>query len=209
MICLELWYNSVLVLLAGYMKNATVAISTFSICLNIATWALMFGLGFLVCASIRVSNELGRGNKNAAKFAIKVIFATATSFGVIFAILCLIFSYQMASLFSENEEVDKSVSELSILLVISVFLNTVQPVLTGVAIGAGRQSIVAFVNIGCYYLVGVPIGALLGYVADLQVKGLWIGLICGVISQLLSLIYITWKTDWDEQVTIASERLNK
>ncbi|KAI4303303.1 hypothetical protein MLD38_038950 [Melastoma candidum] len=177
------------------MKNATVAISTFSICLNFATWVLMFGLGFLVCASIRVSNELGRGNKNAAKFAIKVIFATTAGLGVIFAVLCLIFSYQMASLFFDDEEVDKSVSELSILLAISVFLNTVQPVLTGVAIGAGRQSIVAFVNIGCYYLVGVPIGALLGYVAHLHVKGLWIGLICGVISQLLSLVYITWKTE--------------
>lgn len=40
----------------------------------------------------------------------------------------------------------------------------------GVAIGAGRQSVVAFVNIGCYYIVGVPIGALLGYVAQMEVK---------------------------------------
>lgn len=42
--------------------------------------------------------------------------------------------------------------------------------LTGVAIGAGLQSVVAYVNIGCYYVVGVPIGALLGYVAHLEVK---------------------------------------
>lgn len=40
----------------------------------------------------------------------------------------------------------------------------------GVAIGAGWQSVVAWVNIGCYYLIGVPIGALLGYVAHLEVK---------------------------------------
>ncbi|XP_077249394.1 protein DETOXIFICATION 23-like [Tasmannia lanceolata] len=31
MICLELWYNSVLILVAGNMKNATIAISAFSI----------------------------------------------------------------------------------------------------------------------------------------------------------------------------------
>ncbi|MFS7949180.1 hypothetical protein Hanom_Chr06g00568511 [Helianthus anomalus] len=31
---LELWYNAVLVLLAGYMANAEVAISAFSICFN-------------------------------------------------------------------------------------------------------------------------------------------------------------------------------
>ncbi|KAJ0014444.1 hypothetical protein Pint_20798 [Pistacia integerrima] len=40
----------------------------------------------------------------------------------------------------------------------------------GVAVGAGLQSVVAYVNIGCYYMVGVPIGALLGYVAHLEVK---------------------------------------
>lgn len=43
-------------------------------------------------------------------------------------------------------------------------------VLTGVAVGAGWQSIVAYVNIASYYLVGIPIGAVLGYIIDLQVK---------------------------------------
>lgn len=40
----------------------------------------------------------------------------------------------------------------------------------GVAVGAGWQSIVAYVNIACYYLVGIPVGVVLGYVIHLQVK---------------------------------------
>ena len=35
--------------------------------------------------------------------------------------------------------------------------------IAGVAIGAGWQSSVAFVNIGCYYLVGLPIAAVFGF----------------------------------------------
>uniref|UniRef100_A0A803Q441 HIT domain-containing protein n=1 Tax=Cannabis sativa TaxID=3483 RepID=A0A803Q441_CANSA len=50
MLCLELWYNSILVLLAGYMKDATTAISAFSICLNISAWEFMICLGFLGAA---------------------------------------------------------------------------------------------------------------------------------------------------------------
>ena len=42
--------------------------------------------------------------------------------------------------------------------------------LAGVAVGAGWQKLVAFVNLGCYYLIGVPFGALLAYVADLSVR---------------------------------------
>lgn len=41
---------------------------------------------------------------------------------------------------------------------------------TGVAVGAGWQGIVAWVNIASYYLVGIPIGVVLGYVLDMEVK---------------------------------------
>lgn len=80
---------------------------------------------------MRVSNELGRGNTKAAKFAIKVIFGTGVCFGLVCAVICLLYSYQIARLFTSNEEVKESVSALSSLLAVSVFLNTVQPILTG------------------------------------------------------------------------------
>lgn len=31
------------------------------------------------------------------------------------------------------------------------------------AVGAGWQSVVAYINIGCYYIVGLPAGILLGF----------------------------------------------
>ena len=41
--------------------------------------------------------------------------------------------------------------------------------LTGMAIGAGWQAVVAYVNVGCYYFVGLPSGLLLGYTLQLGV----------------------------------------
>lgn len=41
---------------------------------------------------------------------------------------------------------------------------------SGVAIGAGFQSVVAYINLGSYYVVGVPVGCVLGYVANLGIK---------------------------------------
>lgn len=40
----------------------------------------------------------------------------------------------------------------------------------GVAVGGGWQKYVTYVNLACYYLVGIPTGIFLGYVVDLQVK---------------------------------------
>jgi len=37
-------------------------------------------------------------------------------------------------------------------------------------VGAGWQSIVAYVNIGCYYLIGIPVGVLLDNLLHLNVK---------------------------------------
>ncbi|KAL9423077.1 hypothetical protein AB3S75_035213 [Citrus x aurantiifolia] len=209
MICLELWYNSILVLLAGYMKNATVAISAFSICLNVSAFQLMIFLGFLGASCVRVSNELGRGNAKATKFSIKVILTISACLGVICWILCLIFGRQISYLFTTSEEIAEEVSKLSVLLSFSLLLNSVQPVLSGVAVGAGMQSTVAFVNLGSYYFVGVPTGVLLAYVANLGVTGLWIGLLGGIVIQTIILSFIIWRTDWDDQVNKASQRLNK
>ncbi|KAK1413409.1 hypothetical protein QVD17_35182 [Tagetes erecta] len=209
MVCLELWYNAVLVLLAGYMANAEVAISAFSICLNINAWEFMISLGFLGAACVRVANELGRGNAKAAKFSIKVLLGTSIAIGTFFFVLCLVFGRKIAYMFTHDERVVDSVSELSVLLSFSVLLNSIYPVLSGVAVGAGLQGIVAVINLVCYYLIGIPTGALLGYLTSLQVKGIWIGMIGGIVSQSLALVYLTWKTDWDDQVKKSLERLNR
>ncbi|MFS8027609.1 putative multi antimicrobial extrusion protein [Helianthus anomalus] len=209
MLCLELWYNAVLVLLAGYMANAEVAISAFSICLNISAWEFMIILGFLGAACVRVANELGRGNAKAVKFSIKVVLGTSTVIGVFFFVLCLVFRKSLAYLFTNDERVADTISDLSLLLSFSVLLNSVYPVLSGVATGAGMQSTVALVNLVCFYLIGVPLGALLGYLTSLEVKGIWIGMMGGVLAQTITLIYLIWRTNWDDEVKKASERLKR
>ncbi|KAL8260228.1 hypothetical protein R6Q59_028181 [Mikania micrantha] len=209
MVCLELWYTSVLVLLAGYMSNAEVAISAFSICLNINAWEFMISLGFLGAACVRVANELGRGNAKAVKFSIKVLLGTSIVIGTFFFVICLMFGRKIAYAFTDDKRVADTVSELSILLSFSVLLNSIYPVLSGVAIGAGMQSIVAVINLVCYYLIGVPTGALLGYMTNLQVKGIWIGMIGGIVAESLAIMYLTWRTDWDDQVKKSRERLSR
>eukprot|EP00262_Sarcandra_glabra_P003958 TRINITY_DN14878_c0_g1_i1.p1 TRINITY_DN14878_c0_g1~~TRINITY_DN14878_c0_g1_i1.p1 ORF type:complete len:474 (+),score=22.14 TRINITY_DN14878_c0_g1_i1:121-1542(+) len=209
MLCLELWYNSVLVLLTGNMKNAEIALDALSICLNINAWELMIALGFLAAASVRVSNELGRGSAKTAKFSIMVVVTTSVVIGFIFFVLFLLFSGKLGYLFTDSEEVAKAVSNLSVLLAFSILLNSVQPVLSGVAVGSGWQGVVAYVNLTCYYLVGVPLGVVLGYVINYQVTGLWIGMMIGQLAQTLVLLYVTYRTDWDAQVIKARERVNK
>ncbi|XWS64941.1 hypothetical protein CRYUN_Cryun05aG0047600 [Craigia yunnanensis] len=209
MLCLELWYNTILILLTGNLKNAQVAIDALAICLNINGWEMMISLGFLAAASVRVSNELGKGSSKAAKFSIMMTTLTSLSIGFVLFVLFLFLRGRLAYIFTESEEVANAVADLSPLLACSILLNSVQPVLSGVAVGAGWQSIVAWVNIASYYLIGIPIGIVLGYVFNIEVKGVWIGMLIGTLVQTIVLVIITWKTDWDKQVVKARMRVNK
>ncbi|CAH2042804.1 unnamed protein product [Thlaspi arvense] len=106
--------------------------------------------------AVRVANELGAGNGGAAKFAAAVSVVTSTIIGLFFFLVIMIFNNQVDLLFSSSEPVLKAVDDLKLHLAFTILLNSVQPVLSGVAVGAGWQSIVAYINLACYYVVGVP-----------------------------------------------------
>ncbi|XP_010542192.1 PREDICTED: protein DETOXIFICATION 21 [Tarenaya hassleriana] len=209
MLCLELWYNTILVLLTGNLKNAEVAIDALAICININGLEMMIALGFLAAASVRVSNELGRGNPKAAKFATVNVVCTSLSIGFVLFFVFLFLRGRVSYIFTVSEAVAAEVADLSPLLAFSILLNSVQPVLSGVAVGAGWQGYVTYVNLACYYLVGIPTGVVLGYVFGLQVKGVWIGMLFGVFVQTCVLVIMTLRTDWDQQVSATRNRLNR
>ncbi|KAM0828175.1 hypothetical protein ACQ4PT_067721 [Festuca glaucescens] len=209
MLCLEMWYNTILVLLTGYMKNPEVTLDALSICLNINGWELMISMGFLSATGVRVANELGAGSARRAKFAILNVVTTSFSIGLVLFVFFLLFRGKLSYIFTTSEEVAAAVSDLSPLLAVSILLNSVQPVLSGVAVGAGWQSVVAYVNITTYYLIGIPLGTILGYVLGYHVKGVWVGMLLGTLVQTIVLLFITIRTDWDKQVEVTRQRLNK
>ncbi|PIA60205.1 hypothetical protein AQUCO_00300009v1 [Aquilegia coerulea] len=207
MLCLEFWYYMLLVVLAGRLKNAQIAVAAVSICTNLDGWEVMIFLGFNAAISVRISNELGAGRPRAAKFSILVVVITAALIGVVFLALVLALKDVYALPFTNNTEVAHEVSKLAVLFAITLFLNSVQPVLTGVAVGAGWQWLVAYINVGCYYIVGLPLGFFLGNKMDLGVQGIWSGMLTGVVLQTLILAGITLGTNWNKEAKLADSRI--
>lgn len=73
----------------------------------------------------------------------------------------------------------------------------------GIARGSGWQHIGAYVNLGAYYIVGIPVALLLGFVVHLKGEGLWCGLVAGATAQAMLLGIITIRTDWEKQVHLS------
>ncbi|CAL9132357.1 unnamed protein product [Musa textilis] len=209
MLCLENWYYRILILLTGNLKNAEVAVDAISICMSINGWELMIPLAFLAGTGVRVANELGAGNGKGARFATIVSVTTSSVIGLFFCVLIVLLHDKFAFVYTSSSVVLEAVDKLSVLLAFTILLNSVQPVLSGAAVGSGWQALVAYVNIGTYYFVGIPVGILLGWVFGLGVLGIWAGMIGGTAVQTVILAIITVRCDWDTEAAIANARMEK
>jgi Na+-driven multidrug efflux pump len=81
--------------------------------------------------SVRISNELGAGRPKAAQFSILVVLMSSVTFGIFFSVLILDLRNVFAVPFTNNPEVADAVSSLAIVFSLSLFLNCIQPVLSG------------------------------------------------------------------------------
>lgn len=210
MLCLENWYYRILILMTGFLQNATLAVDALSICMTINGWEMMIPLAFFAATGVRVANELGAGNGKAAQFATIVSVIQSSVIGIFFCVLIMILHDKYAYLFTSTTEVLEAVDKLTVLLAATILLNSVQPILSGVAVGSGWQAWVAYVNLGCYYVIGLPLGLLMGLVFDLGVMGIWGGMILGGTAiQTVILAIITARCDWEKEAEKASIRVNK
>lgn len=210
MLCLESWYYRILILMTGNLKNAEIAVDALSICMTINGWEMMIPLAFFAATGVRVANELGAGNGKGAKFATIVSVLTSIVIGLFFWIFIMFYHDKLAFIFSSSQLVVEAVNKLSILLAFTILLNSVQPVLSGVAVGSGWQSYVAYINLGCYYLIGVPLGFLMGWMFNQGVMGIWAGMIFGGTAvQTLILAVITSRCDWEKEAEKASLHVKK
>lgn len=78
-----------------------------------------------------MANELGAGNGKGAKFATIVSVVTSIIIGLLFWLLIMVFHNEIATVFSSSKPVLDEVNKLSILLALTILLNSVQPILSG------------------------------------------------------------------------------
>ncbi|KAK2367994.1 protein DETOXIFICATION [Trifolium repens] len=207
MVCLEMWSFELMVLLSGLLPNPKLETSVLSICLNTsaAVWMIPFGLSGAI--SIRVSNELGAGNPRAARLAVYVVVVIAVIEGILVGAALMLIRNIWGYAYSNEEEVVKYVAIMMPILAVSNFLDGMQCVLSGTARGVGWQKIGAYINLGSYYLVGIPAAVVLAFVLDIGGKGLWLGIICALIVQVFCLTIVTIRTDWEKEAKKATDRV--
>ncbi|CAL2254524.1 unnamed protein product [Prunus armeniaca] len=196
MVCLEEWVFEILVLMGGLMPNSEEITSLMAMCVNTEAIAYMIIYGLSAAASTRVSNDLGAGNPDKAKKAMAVTLKLSMLLAFVLVLTLVVGHNIRVGFFSDSRIIAEQFASMVPLLVISIIVDSVQSVLSGVARGCGWQHLTVYVNIVTFYLIGMTISSLLGFKFKLHAKGLWIGLTCGLSCQAATVLYITQSTKW-------------
>ncbi|KAL6608072.1 hypothetical protein ACP70R_041135 [Stipagrostis hirtigluma subsp. patula] len=205
--CLEWWSYELLVLLSGILPNPALETSVLSICISTVVLLYNFPYGLGTAASVRVSNELGAGNPGGARLVVSVALSVTICSAVLVSVTLLALRRFVGIAFSNEEEVISYVTRMVPLLSISVISDSLQGVLSGVSRGCGWQHLGAYVNLGAFYLVGIPVALVLGFAMHLGGAGFWMGMIAGGATQVILLSVITAMTNWGQMSDKARDRV--
>ncbi|KAI3733900.1 hypothetical protein L6452_13358 [Arctium lappa] len=206
MICLEWWSYEFLILLSGLLPNPELETSVLSVCLNTIATLYAIPYGFAAGVSTRVSNELGAGNPRGARVAVNAIMILAVVETTIVSTIVFANRRIFGYIFTNEKEVVDYVTKMAPFLCLNIIMDSLQGSLSGVARGVGWQHLGAYANLAAFYLVGIPVAALLGFCTSLKGEGLWIGILIGATIQVTLLAVVTTCTNYEKQAMKARER---
>ncbi|KAL0701664.1 hypothetical protein Bca4012_057786 [Brassica carinata] len=147
---------------------------------------------------------LGAGNPQVAKLAVYVIVGIAVAEGIVVVTVLLSVRKVLGRAFSSDPKIIAYAASMIPIVACGNFLDGLQCVLSGVARGCGWQKIGACINLGSYYLVGVPLGLVLGFHFHIGGRGLWLGIVTALAVQVLGLSLVTIFTNWDKESNIVN-----
>ncbi|KAG2444376.1 hypothetical protein HXX76_001132 [Chlamydomonas incerta] len=205
-ICLDWWTYEAIILIAGALPDAKVQLGAMGLAFN--THALLFMVveGFGAAASTRVANELGAGRGAAARYAGLVALGLGAAAPLLASAALVAVPRPWARLYTEDGAIIDLVAQLMPVLALSNIADSVASVTSGVLRGSGRQELAFKVNLGAYWLLGLPAAAVLALRYHRGAMGLWLAM--GVASALQAAILLgsMLHFDWPTEARKAQER---
>ncbi|CAB4269205.1 unnamed protein product [Prunus armeniaca] len=200
-VCLERWWYEIMILLCGLLLNPRATVASMGILIQTTSLIYIFPLSLSFSVSTRVGNEIGANQPKKAKIA--AIVGLCCSF--ILGLASLIFAFMVRNIWASMFTQDKEIIKLTSFVLIIKLGNCPQTTGCGVLKGTARPKVGANINLGCFYLVGMPVAMGLGFVLELDFQGLWLGLLAAQGCCALTMLVVLGVTDWEFEAQKAKQ----
>ncbi len=157
-------------------------VAAHQITLNISSLLFMVPLSLALALTVRVGQELGKGDSKAARASwvtglkINLIFSTLN------ACVLLFLGHSIVSLYSQDESVVQLASYLLLYAALFQISDGLQVACAGALRGYKDTLVTLVLTVTSFWLLALPFGYYLGLSGDapLGAEGFWIGLVLGL-----------------------------
>ncbi|XP_059302414.1 protein DETOXIFICATION 49-like [Lycium ferocissimum] len=204
-VCLEWWWYEIMILLCGVLINPRATVASMGILIQTTSLIYIFPSSLSFSVSTRVGNELGARQPNKAKLA--AIVGLAGSFILGFSALFFAVTVRKvwAKMFTQDQEIVALTALVLPIIGLCEIGNCPQTTGCGVLRGTARPKVGANINLGCFYIVGMPVAVGLSFYLGFDFEGLWMGLLAAQASCMVTMLIVLLRTDWDFEAQRAKD----
>ncbi|KAL7096873.1 hypothetical protein ACP275_10G108000 [Erythranthe tilingii] len=202
-VCLEWWWYEIMIVMCGLLVDPKATVASMGILIQTTSLLYVFPSSLSFAVSTRVGNELGANRPEKARLSAIVSIFLAGLMGL----SAMTFATSMRNLWAQMYTNDASIVRLTSaalpILGLCELGNCPQTVGCGVVRGTARPSTAANVNLGAFYLVGMPVAIGLGFWFGVGFCGLWIGLLSAQVCCAGLMLYVVGTTNWEYEAVRA------
>jgi MATE family multidrug resistance protein len=173
------------VIMVGWL--GTKQLAAHQIAINLASISFMAVLGISVAGSIRVGNAVGMKDISETRRAGFTASLLGASIMLVAGIIFILFRNFLPTLYVTDEVVISYASSLLIIAALFQLSDGTQAVGIGILRGLTDVKFPTAITFIAYWIVGLPIGYLLGFTYELGVQGVWVGLLLGLTTSAILL----------------------
>ena len=186
---LEFSAFSAIGLLMGML--GTVQMAAHQIAINLASLTFMVPLGVGAAAAVRVGRAAGAGDGTGARESARAALVCGAGFMVGSGIVLLLVPRVIAHWYTTDEAVIALAAVLIPIAGVFQVFDGIQAVCAGVLRGLGDTRAPFLINLGGFWLAGIPVSVYLGFRTSLGAAGLWWGFVAGLAAVAVMLLLRT------------------
>ena len=159
------------------------------IAINLASITFMIATGLAMASTIRVGNQLGKGNISKVKDAGYSAMIQITIFMIVAAIGFVLARHLLPTIYMDNAEVISIAAYLLLAAAIFQIPDGIQVITLSALRGLQDVKVPTFITFLSYWLLGIPCSYILAITLEWGPIGVWIGLILGLTISAIFLSY--------------------
>jgi multidrug resistance protein, MATE family len=156
------------------------ALAAHQIAINLASISYMMASGLSTAAMIRVGNQLGRNDIRTLREAGFTTFIMVAIFMSATALIFILFREFLPSLYIDDLDVIKMSATLLVIAGLFQLSDGIQVVGLGALRGMADVRVPTIVTLVAYWIIGLPLGYVFGFILGMNEVGIWYGLLIGL-----------------------------